>query len=218
MPSIRCRAAPNDLKIAPWRMSVPTATFASKPKNRIRIGVIRLPPPMPVMPTRTPTRSPARENCQVTSGAPRQRAGDERPAGQAAAELVGLATGAEAGGRGEQGERGDEQRRARRPSVGEARRVGERRRREHDEADHVRGPRRARVLERPLAEARLDELEVGEARQAEAAPEREPERELERRAARAATTSRSRRRAARATPITAWLKRGARESITVRSR
>ena len=65
MPSIRWRAAPNDLKIAPWRMSVPTATFASKPKSRIRIGVIRLPPPIPVMPTRTPTSRPASENCQV---------------------------------------------------------------------------------------------------------------------------------------------------------
>ena len=56
---LRWRQAPNDLKIAPWRMSVPTAVFGSKPKSRISIGVIRLPPPMPVMPTRIPTRSPA---------------------------------------------------------------------------------------------------------------------------------------------------------------
>ena len=54
VPSIRCRTAPNDLKIAPWRMSVPTATFGSKLKSRIRIGVISEPPPMPVMPTSTP--------------------------------------------------------------------------------------------------------------------------------------------------------------------
>ncbi len=47
---LRWRTAPNDLKTAPWRMSVPTATFALKPKSRIRIGVIRLPPPIPVMP------------------------------------------------------------------------------------------------------------------------------------------------------------------------
>ena len=58
VPSIRCRAAPNDLKIAPWRMSVPTATFASKLNSRIRIGVISEPPPMPVMPTSTPTSRP----------------------------------------------------------------------------------------------------------------------------------------------------------------
>ena len=69
VPSIRWRTAPNDLKIAPWRMSVPTATFALKPKKRIRIGVIRLPPPMPVMPTSTPTRRPASENSQVMPAA-----------------------------------------------------------------------------------------------------------------------------------------------------
>ena len=65
VPSIRWRAAPNDLKTAPWRMSVPTATFALNPKSRIRIGVIRLPPPIPVIPTSRPTPSPARTNCQV---------------------------------------------------------------------------------------------------------------------------------------------------------
>ena len=66
VPSWRWRTAPNDLKIAPCRMSVPTATFALNPKSRIRIGVIRLPPPMPVIPTSTPTSRPASENCQVT--------------------------------------------------------------------------------------------------------------------------------------------------------
>jgi hypothetical protein len=45
--------------------------------------------------------------------------------------------------------------------------------REEDRADEVREPRRARVLERSLAEPRLQELEVREARQAEAATERE---------------------------------------------
>ena len=44
---------------------MPTATFASKPKTRIRIGVISEPPPIPVMPTRIPTSRPARESCQV---------------------------------------------------------------------------------------------------------------------------------------------------------
>ena len=114
VPSIRCRTAPNDLKTAPCRMSVPTATFALKPKSRIRIGVIRLPPPMPVMPTRIPTKRPASVNCQVMrSPLGRERAGDERPAGEPAAELVGLAAGAEAGDGGEQRERGDERARAR---------------------------------------------------------------------------------------------------------
>ena len=70
--------APNDLKIAPCRMSVPTAAFGSKPKSRISIGVIRLPPPMPVMPTRIPTAAPAIANCQVRSAFRGMRAGDER--------------------------------------------------------------------------------------------------------------------------------------------
>ena len=48
------------------------------------------------------------------------------------------------------------------------------------EADHVREPRRARVLETALAEARLDELEVEEAGEAVATPEEQSDRELER--------------------------------------
>src|SRR5438270_9560110 len=48
-------------------MSVPTATFALKPKSRMRIGVIRDPPPMPVSPTRTPIKRPVSVNCQVMS-------------------------------------------------------------------------------------------------------------------------------------------------------
>ncbi len=58
--------------------------------------------------------------------------------------------------------------------------VGDGREREDGEADDVRGARRARVLERPFAEPRLDQLEVGEARQAPAPAERQAERELER--------------------------------------
>ena len=65
-PNCQWRTAPNDLNIAPCRMSVPTAVFGSNPKSRISIGVIRLPPPIPVMPTRTPTPAPAITNCQVT--------------------------------------------------------------------------------------------------------------------------------------------------------
>src|SRR4051794_15478824 len=63
-PSCRCRAAPNDLKIAPRRMSVPIATVGLKPKTRIRIGVISDPPPIPVIPTRRPIRRPAIESFQ----------------------------------------------------------------------------------------------------------------------------------------------------------
>ena len=70
VPSIRWRTAPNDLKTAPCRMSVPTATFALKPKSRIRIGVISEPPPIPVMPTSTPTSNPASENSHVTRALP----------------------------------------------------------------------------------------------------------------------------------------------------
>ena len=58
--------------------------------------------------------------------------------------------------------------------------VRERRGREHCQADHVREARRARVLQRSLAEPRLQHLEVEEAGQAPAAAEREAERELER--------------------------------------
>src|SRR6187431_1177146 len=59
VPSRRCRAAPKDLKIAPCRMSVPTAIAGSNLKNRMSIGVISEPPPIPVMPTRIPIRRPA---------------------------------------------------------------------------------------------------------------------------------------------------------------
>ena len=59
VPSRRCRAAPKDLKIAPCRMSVPTAIAGSNLKKRMSIGVISEPPPIPVMPTRIPIRRPA---------------------------------------------------------------------------------------------------------------------------------------------------------------
>ena len=102
--------APKDLKIAPCRMSVPTAVFGSKPKIRISIGVISEPPPIPVMPTSVPTARPAITNCQVMPAWTRPGIGqrDERPPGEAAAELVRLAAGAEAGGGGEQRQRRDE--------------------------------------------------------------------------------------------------------------
>src|SRR5580765_3262574 len=65
VPSRRCRIAPTVLKMAPWRMSVPTASVGWKPKTMTRIGVIREPPPIPVIPTSTPISRPVRTNCQV---------------------------------------------------------------------------------------------------------------------------------------------------------
>ena len=59
VPSRRCRTAPNDLKIAPWRMSVPIAAAGLKSKKKMRIGVISEPPPIPVMPTSRPVMNPA---------------------------------------------------------------------------------------------------------------------------------------------------------------
>ena len=56
--------------------------------------------------------------------------------------------------------------------------VRDRRGRQHDEPDDVRRARRARVLERSFAEARLDHLEVEDAGQAVAPPEHEPDGEL----------------------------------------
>ena len=66
VPSWRCRTAPNDLKIAPWRMSVPIATVGLNPNRNTSMGVISDPPPIPVMPTSTPMRSPASESFQST--------------------------------------------------------------------------------------------------------------------------------------------------------
>src|SRR5581483_9095053 len=65
VPSCRCLIAPTVLKIAPWRMSVPTASVGLNPKTITRIGVISEPPPMPVIPTRAPISRPVRTNCQV---------------------------------------------------------------------------------------------------------------------------------------------------------
>jgi len=59
----------------------------------------------------------------------------------------------------------------RRPEQVELGERGERRGGEHAEADHVREARRPGVLEPSLSEPRLDQLEVGDARQAPAAAE-----------------------------------------------
>ena len=106
--------------------------------------------------------------------------GHERTAArEPVAELVGAAAGAEARRSGQQRKRGHEEPERRSDRL-EPDRVRDRGRRQDDEPDEVREPRRSRVLEPALAEARLDHLEVGDAREAPAAAEREAERELER--------------------------------------
>ena len=98
---------------------------------------------------------------------------------QARADAVELAAGAQARGGGEQGEAGHQQ--SERPAeCRQPGRVRDGRRAEDDDADHVREARRPGVLDRPLAEARLHELEVGEAREAVPPAEGEADRELER--------------------------------------
>src|SRR5215210_5419244 len=57
----RWRNAPNDLKIAPCRMSVPIAIVGLNPNTSTSNGVISEPPPMPVMPTRSPINRRERE-------------------------------------------------------------------------------------------------------------------------------------------------------------
>ena len=86
-------------------------------------------------------------------------------------------------------------------------------------ADHVREPRRpANPRAGPRRRYGCDELEVRQARKAVAPTEREPDDQLESRAARAATASRRDGRERQRAPTTTWLKRGARESMTSRSR
>jgi hypothetical protein len=90
---------------------------------------------------------------------------------------VELAPGADPG-------RGGDERQARHdhaergPEARGAGEVGEARGPEDGGADRVREARGARVLERPLAEAGLHELEVQDARQTEAPAKNEPDREL----------------------------------------
>ena len=159
---------------------MPTAVFGSKPKIRISIGVISEPPPIPVMPTSVPTARPAITNCQVTRNATPGIGHDTngRPR-EAAAELVRLAAGAEAGGGGEERQRRNEKaERCSEPRDACGIRCGGGR--EHDEPDDIRRPRRARVLERALAEARLQHLEVEDAREADAAADRQSKSKLQR--------------------------------------
>src|SRR5206468_1316459 len=90
-----------------------------------------------------------------------------------------LAAGAESGRGGEQRERGDDAAEDR-AWCGGSGRVGRGRGGEEDRADEIGEARRPRVLERPLAEARLDELEVCEAGEAEPPSEGQADDELRR--------------------------------------
>src|SRR4051794_12943525 len=56
--SFRWRQLPAVLVIAAYPMSVPIAVVGLTPKRRTSSGVIRDPPPIPVMPTRKPTPKP----------------------------------------------------------------------------------------------------------------------------------------------------------------
>ena len=46
---------------------MPIATVGLKPKRKTSIGVISEPPPIPVIPTSTPMKSPASESFQSTA-------------------------------------------------------------------------------------------------------------------------------------------------------
>ena len=208
--------APNDLKTAPWRMSVPTAVFGIEAEEQDQHRRHQRAAAHPGHADEHADQQ-AREaelpgharggSGQETNGRPRSRQ-PSLYASQPVQKPVIAASSARAATRMPSPA----------PSVGQAGGVRDRRGREHDEPDDVRGARRARVLERPFAEARLDHLEVENARQAVAPPERRARRRAAVRAAQAATTSRSATASTETTPITAWFVRGARESITCVSR
>jgi hypothetical protein len=98
---------------------------------------------------------------------------------QPGGELVDLAAGAEVGDRGEQ-----RQRRDHRPEHsshdGRADPPGDRGGGEERGPHHVGEPRRPRILQRPLADPRLDQFVVDPAGKAPPAPERQPECQLHR--------------------------------------
>jgi len=135
---------------------------------------------------------------------------------QAGPEPVYLAAHAEAGARRQQRQPGDEQ-----AECGAHRRyadgVGEARGAQHRQADLVGEARRAAVLDRSLADARLDQFEVGDTGHAVAAPEAQADRQLSGEQGQdrhqPLSTATSER-----VPMVAWLKRGARASMTSRSR
>ena len=91
---------------------------------------------------------------------------------------VDLAAGAEAGDRGEQRQSGDQQA-EHGADEREAGRVGQRRGAQHDRAHQVGEAGSPRVLQRPLADARLQQLEVRDAGEAPAAAHGQAEHQLE---------------------------------------
>ena len=96
---------------------------------------------------------------------------------KARAKLVHLAADAQAGRRGEQRERGDDQAEAPAES-GQAGKMRERRAAQEHDADLIREARRPAVLDRAFAEARLDDVEIEQARKAVAPAEPQPDGEL----------------------------------------
>ena len=63
-PIRRCWTALTVLNAAPCAMSVPIAVAGGTPNRNTRIGVISEPPPIPVIPTSRPVRSPTSANFQ----------------------------------------------------------------------------------------------------------------------------------------------------------
>ena len=69
----RWTAAPTGFMNSETTRSLLTAVTGSMPKKRMRIGVIRAPPPIPVSPTTKPTRMPARTRPTPRVMKPRSR-------------------------------------------------------------------------------------------------------------------------------------------------
>jgi hypothetical protein len=133
--------------------------------------------PMLVQSARSAPGGRSRLGRRLSTRLRRQWAADEAAACQRIAQLVRRASGAQPCGGGQQGEKRDERAKPR-PDRIRPRRVARARCGEEDETDQVGKPRRARVLERSLAEAGLEDLEVEQAGEAEAPPEGEADGEL----------------------------------------
>ena len=99
-------------------------------------------------------------------------------AAHAGAQLIELASNAEAGGGGQQRQSSDQN--PERPTQSfETDGMGDRGSAENGQPDHVGEARRTGILDRPLPEARLDQLEVGESGKAIAATKSQADKQLD---------------------------------------
>src|SRR6266508_6749511 len=126
---------------------------------------------------RTAHQSVTRAAYETSVGSMRKGARDERSPEQEGAQLVRLAAAAEPRRRSDQRKRGDDSA-EHGAEGGETRCIGDGCGHEEDSPDEIREARRTGVLQWPLADTRLHELEVSEARQAEAPAERQPDEQL----------------------------------------